>query len=206
MKPRILSLILLVTSAGCAHRKPAPVPPPTNRYPVGTIQNVRFGEVVKAYPVERYRDPADPRIMHEKHVAYRVEADPAWKLQANPNEQVIIGNTVTDARTTRKPMLTQEVTAEVVRAQRQNQAVLQTPANIAQMVQGTHNIVRGSKELQEFTLKKVAALEAKVEQLEKEKRELERRHVEEQQQARQPKPVEEQPAFPEVEPKEKDAF
>jgi hypothetical protein len=204
MKPPIYLSMLVLVSAGCANNKTVPVVPQVNRYPVGTINNVRFGEVVKAYPVERYRDPSDPRIMHEKHVAYRVEAAPAWKLNANPNEQVIVGNTVTDLRTTRKPMLTQEVTAEVLRSQRQNQAVLQSQATIAQAVQGTHTIVRSSKELQEFTLKKVAALEAKVAKLEQEKIELEKRHAAEQekQQTQSQRSAEEQPAFPEVEPKE----
>ena len=56
---------------------------------------MRRGETVKAYPINRYVDPANPREMHERHVVYRVEETPSWKLQSNANQQILVGNLVT---------------------------------------------------------------------------------------------------------------
>jgi hypothetical protein len=45
---------------------------------------VRSGEIVKAYPIARYVDPANKRVMHERHTVYRLERSTAWRL--NPPE------------------------------------------------------------------------------------------------------------------------
>jgi hypothetical protein len=65
-------------------------PAPTG--PLGTVANVRQGEVVKVYGVNRYVDPADPRIMHERHAIYRVEQKPAWVTRSqNQSSEVLLG-------------------------------------------------------------------------------------------------------------------
>lgn len=51
-------------------------------------EKVRVGESMKAYPVGRYVDPADPDLMHEAHVVYRREAGASWNL--NPNAPTVV--------------------------------------------------------------------------------------------------------------------
>jgi hypothetical protein len=41
---------------------------------------VRYPEVVRAYHFGRYADPSDDLVMHEQHVAYRVEENTRWDL------------------------------------------------------------------------------------------------------------------------------
>jgi polyhydroxyalkanoate synthesis regulator phasin len=47
---------------------------------------VRYAENIKAYPIGRYIDPNNSRIMHEGHSIYRVETTAKWNL--HPNEPV----------------------------------------------------------------------------------------------------------------------
>ncbi len=51
--------------------------------PEDDIERVRYGEDVKSYTVGRYVDPADPSIMYEKNVLYRIEESPRWNLRPN---------------------------------------------------------------------------------------------------------------------------
>jgi hypothetical protein len=65
---------------------------PASAGPIGAVSNVRQAEIVKVYGVNRYVDPADPRIMHERHAIYRVEQQPAWVTRAkNQQGQVLLG-------------------------------------------------------------------------------------------------------------------
>jgi len=57
---------------------------------IGRVGNVRTGEVVKGYGVNRYVDPADPRVMHERHAIYRVEEGPGWVMQTPQGARGII--------------------------------------------------------------------------------------------------------------------
>lgn len=52
------------------------------------VNGLRFQENVKAYPLGRYRDPRNPRIMHERHLAYRIEQDASWDY--SPNRSFVI--------------------------------------------------------------------------------------------------------------------
>ena len=56
----------------------------------GRIASVRSGELVKAYGVNRYVDPADPRVMHERHAIYRIEQGPGWVMQTPQGERGIL--------------------------------------------------------------------------------------------------------------------
>jgi hypothetical protein len=101
--PYLLTAFLL----GCAQPQPqvvvlpighrvAPsdsVPKPlTSAGPIGTVSNVRQSELVKVYGVNRYVDPADSRIMHERHAVYRVEQQPAWVTRSkNQSGQILLG-------------------------------------------------------------------------------------------------------------------
>ena len=93
--------------AGCAEPQPQVVVLPTGHRavqsnlspqgltpvgPLGTVANVRQAELVKVYGVNRYVDPADPRIMHERHAVYRVEQQPAWVTRSkNQSGQILLG-------------------------------------------------------------------------------------------------------------------
>src|SRR5215472_3464349 len=102
--PFMLTSMLL---AGCAEPEPqVMVLPPSHRLtqpdsaprtptptaPLGTVANVRQSEQVKVYGVNRYVDPADPRIMHERHAIYRVEQKPAWVTRSrNQSGEILLG-------------------------------------------------------------------------------------------------------------------
>ena len=65
---------------------------PTPMGQLGTVANVRQSEQVKVYGVNRYVDPADPRIMHERHAIYRVEQKPAWVTRSkNQSGEILLG-------------------------------------------------------------------------------------------------------------------
>ena len=59
---------------------------PGTALPNKGIQSVRYAENIKAYPLGRYIDPTNSRIMHEGHSIYRVETTAKWNL--HPNEPV----------------------------------------------------------------------------------------------------------------------
>jgi len=102
--PFLLTSLLL---AGCAEPEPQVVVLPKGRRlvqsdavpktatptsPIGTVANVRQAEQVKVYGVNRYVDPADPRIMHERHAIYRVEQKPAWVTRSkNQSGEILLG-------------------------------------------------------------------------------------------------------------------
>ena len=102
--PFLLTSLLL---AGCAKPEPQVVVLPASRRlvqseavprtatpkgPIGTVANVRQAEQVKVYGVNRYVDPADPRIMHERHAIYRIEQKPAWVNRArNQSGEILLG-------------------------------------------------------------------------------------------------------------------
>ena len=48
--------------------------------PLPERETVQRSAFLKAYPVGRYVDPADPSVLHEGHVIYVEEAPPAWNL------------------------------------------------------------------------------------------------------------------------------
>jgi hypothetical protein len=59
---------------------------PGTSLPGKGIQSVRYAENIKTYPLGRYIDPNNSRIMHEGHSIYRVETTAKWNL--HPNEPV----------------------------------------------------------------------------------------------------------------------
>lgn len=69
-------------------------PPPPAAPVAGTqleerkAEQVRHGESLKAYPINRYVDPNDPNVMHEGHVVYRREASSGWNL--NPSAPTVV--------------------------------------------------------------------------------------------------------------------
>ena len=61
---------------------------PGTTLPSEGIESVRYAENLKTYPLGRYVDPNNSRIMHESHRIYRVETTAKWNL--HPNEPVAV--------------------------------------------------------------------------------------------------------------------
>jgi hypothetical protein len=58
----------------------------------GATGNLRQSETVKVYGMNRYVDPADTGVMHERHAIYRLEQQPAWITRAPKNQpEMILG-------------------------------------------------------------------------------------------------------------------
>jgi hypothetical protein len=59
---------------------------------LGSMANVRSLESVKVYGINRYVDPNDPRILHERHAIYRLEEQPSWVTRSRSSkDQVLLG-------------------------------------------------------------------------------------------------------------------
>jgi small-conductance mechanosensitive channel len=76
--------------------RPSPPVPvtmtPKSNAPFGTLADVRQSEAVKVYGLNRYVDPADPRMMHERHAVYRVEQQSSWVTRSRTRQgQVLLG-------------------------------------------------------------------------------------------------------------------
>lgn len=96
MKSSLFVLFALLLTAGCATKPP---PPPKREevfleeIPYGSTENVRTGEVVKAYPIARWVDPANKNMMHERSVIYRLERSSRWRLKppAGQEDATLLG-------------------------------------------------------------------------------------------------------------------
>lgn len=107
--------ILLLLLAGCKTQPGAvPIkttavePPPVARISgtdldPGNLAKVHMAETLKAYPIGRYVDPADPNVMHESHVVYRKEAESAWNLLPNAPTVVPLGPVLAVAEPSKQP-------------------------------------------------------------------------------------------------------
>lgn len=106
--------LLLVSGCSTVEKKTAAVSPPASPRPVvapvaGTqleqqgAEQVRHGEALKAYPINRYIDPNDPNVMHEGHVVYRREASAGWNLNPNAPTVVPLGPALAVAEGARTP-------------------------------------------------------------------------------------------------------
>src|SRR5262249_53110653 len=58
----------------------------------GSVAGLREAGSIEVFGMNRYVDPADPHIMHERHAIYRLEQQPAWLLRSPRNQnEVILG-------------------------------------------------------------------------------------------------------------------
>lgn len=73
--------LLFLTACSSTSRialQPLPSASPTDN------SAIRYPEVVHAYHLGRYVDPADDLVMHEQHVVYRVEQNTRWNFHSGP--------------------------------------------------------------------------------------------------------------------------
>jgi hypothetical protein len=127
LKPVSAALLALLPAA-CAS-KPAP---PTEaealsrldparwqvqrEIPMESTANVSSAAEIKAYPVGRYVDAANPSIMHERHVIYRRERDESWRRESSQGHGILLGPTVgLPNPVARKNPSSQELAAELNR-------------------------------------------------------------------------------------------
>jgi hypothetical protein len=102
---RFAALLVSILLFGCAQPKPQAVIHPVRTFkpaaqtkendslpnpPIGDARNVRESESVKVYGMNRYVDPSDPRVLHERHAIYRVEQQPHWVTQSDRKQNAIL--------------------------------------------------------------------------------------------------------------------
>lgn len=128
LSPLLFLPMILATCAG----RPTPAirtgvhDVPGTALPGKGIQSVRYAENIKAYPLGRYIDPSNSRIMHEGHRIYRVETTPKWNLHPNEPVSVPIGPVIRirDSAKTTSPV-GDELVAELNRQKEATKTVIQ---------------------------------------------------------------------------------
>jgi hypothetical protein len=162
--PLLFSLFLL---SACGHlpktvtttQVPIVAVPGTS-IPPQSVESVRYPEELKEYTFGRYEDPNDPRLMHGKSKAYRVEQDAAWNLHPNPSDDLPSGPTVEVADPARSPNpYTAELEEEFKRQQshtgaliQQNDALLKRLESLDQQTQRIDSVLQENQQLRD-TLK-----------------------------------------------------
>jgi hypothetical protein len=161
--PFLLTSMLLI---GCANPEPQVVVlPPSHRLalsdsaptapmptgPIGAVANVRQAEQIKVYGVNRYVDPADPRIMHERHAIYRIEQKPVWAIRSkNQSGQILLGPVLGLHQPEYAPEpLPGETAGEVAEAKRGMQ---ETNRDLQSMREGQQKLAGNVQSLAEQTL------------------------------------------------------
>ena len=99
---------------------------PGTTLPSEGVESVRYTENLKAYPLGRYVDPNNSRIMHEGHSIYRVESTAKWNLHPNEPVAVPLGPTVHVRDSARQTSsVGDELVAELNRQKEATKAVIQ---------------------------------------------------------------------------------
>lgn len=107
---KLAPVLLVLAWAGCrSEPEEVPIagryvtgPPPefrsgihpllTRPAPLGSLSSVRQPEEVKVYGVNRYVDPADSRVLHERHAIYRIERPSGWiARQPDHHGEILLG-------------------------------------------------------------------------------------------------------------------
>jgi len=175
---RALLISLPFLLVACA-TKPARVVDMTTRSVPGTtiptdgIESVRYAENIKAYPLGRYVDPNNSRIMHEGHNIYRVETTPKWNL--HPNEPVCVPlgpiTRIRDSAKNPNPV-GDELVAEMNRQKEATKAVIQGGQVVSQKLgdlasglQQTHQIAIQNAQLKQEVITAKQRLDALEEEL-----------------------------------------
>ena len=147
----IAVLSLVFTSCATKHDARVLVTPrsvPGTTLPAEGIESVRYAENIKAYPLARYLDPNNRRIMHEGHTIYRVETTPKWNL--HPNMQVAAESgpavSVRDRANESGPMR-DELLVELNRQKEATKAVVSGNQTVAQKLGELGEHVRETKQV-----------------------------------------------------------
>lgn len=174
------ALAACLPMGGCAsaHKtvvvSPLPRDVPGNTLPSDGIESVRYTENIKAYPVNRYVDPANRGIMHEGHTIYRVETSPRWNLRPNQPVPVPLGPTVATTRNSaaHPGPLPGELTAELARQKEATRTVIaqgQRLSGSIDRLQGALDQAAATADEQRKLRGELLKTQNRVEQLEKDR-------------------------------------
>jgi hypothetical protein len=84
--------------------------------PMESTANVAIAADIKAYPVGRYVDAANPNVLHERHTIYRREKPETWRRDTDKGHGILLGPTVGLRNPiARKNPASQELSAELNR-------------------------------------------------------------------------------------------
>ena len=141
------------------------------------VESVRYAENIKAYPLGRYVDPNNSRIMHEGHSVYRVETTAKWNLHPNQPVSMPLGPVhVRDKARTTAPIGDELVAQlnqqkEATKAMVQGgQAVSQKLGELAIKMQQTQEIAAQNAALKQEVNTAKQRLDALEEELRKQQR------------------------------------
>ena len=98
---------------------------PGTTLPSDGIESVRYAENIKAYPLGRYVDPNNRRIMHEGHSVYRVETTAKWNLHPNEPVSVPLGPVQVRDAARRLSPVGDEIVAELNQQKEATKAMMQ---------------------------------------------------------------------------------
>ena len=99
---------------------------PGTTLPSDGIGSVRYAENIKTYPLGRYVDPNNSRVMHEGHPIYRVETTGTWNLHPNEPVAMPLGPTIHVRDSARHSgAVGEELVAELNRQKEATQTVIQ---------------------------------------------------------------------------------
>jgi hypothetical protein len=149
----LIFLSLILTSCATRHVplvKTTPHAVPGTTLSSEGIESVRYAENIKAYPLARYIDPNNSRVMHEAHPVYRVETTAKWNLHTNPRVSVAAGPSARVPDTASAPApLRDELMAELNRQKEATRTVIQGGEAISQKLGELANTVQQTKEIAE---------------------------------------------------------
>jgi hypothetical protein len=126
-----------------------------------SLESVRYGDVVKSYPVGRYIDPNDPSVMHESHVIYRDESTAKWNLHPNAPVRVPLGPAVASSNPARQTHLPSSVQSELANQHAHN--IERADQN--KQMSGTVDKMQGMMKEVQNRLQQSQDMNGKVEQL-----------------------------------------
>lgn len=147
----LIPLTLLLASCASRHGPVVRVTPravPGTTLPSEGMESVRYGENIRAYPIGRYIDPNNRRIMHEGHTLYRVESTAKWNLHPNQRLTVPLGPIarIRDSARSRSA-LSDELTMELNRQREATKAVMQGGQAVAQKLDQLTSSVQQTKQV-----------------------------------------------------------
>ncbi len=156
----LIPFSLLLASCATRHAPVVRLTPqavPGTTLPSERMESVRYAENIRAYPLGRYIDPNNSRIMHEGHTLYRVESTSKWNLHPNRPVAVPLGpvTRIRDAARSTGP-LSDELTVELNRQREATKAVIQGGQIVSQKldqlsasVQQTRQVAAQNAQLQQ---------------------------------------------------------
>lgn len=143
-------LSLVVTSCATKHAPRVVVIPRSvagTTLPAEGIESIRYAENIKAYPLARYVDPNNRRLMHEGHTIYRVETTPKWNLHPNKPLAGESGPAVSVRDGANEAPMRDELLVELNRQKEATKAVVSGSQTVAQKLGELGEHVRETKQV-----------------------------------------------------------